>query len=174
MDAYIYQAALLCEDCANKIITQLTSKGKAPANTYDETTYDSDDFPKGPYSNGGGEADSPQYCDQCREHLENPLTEDGVEQLRQSYVLLIVGGCRGIYVPKSFSEKYPQYLTKQQIKDLHNPKREHYWDTWDDVLSKTVMEDVAGHTYTLHQDGDLFAVRNDLPTYLQDQLNDSF
>ena len=48
----------------------------------DENDYDSDDLPKGPYSNGGGEADTPQHCDGCGAFLENPLTGDGVP-LRQ-------------------------------------------------------------------------------------------
>ena len=43
-----------------------------------DTDYDSDDLPKGPYGDGGGEADSPQHCDGCRQFLENPLTGDGV------------------------------------------------------------------------------------------------
>src|SRR3954469_15157799 len=52
----------------------------------DEATWDSDKFPKGPYENGGGEADTPQHCDQCMAFLENPLTEDGcayvIDELR--------------------------------------------------------------------------------------------
>jgi hypothetical protein len=48
----------------------------------DENDYDSDDLPKGPYPNGGGEADTPQYCDGCGILLENPLTQAGY-RLRQ-------------------------------------------------------------------------------------------
>ena len=54
--AYVFQAAFLCEDCAEQIIAELEAAGK-------EDTGDSDDFPQGPYSNGGGEADSPNHCD---------------------------------------------------------------------------------------------------------------
>jgi hypothetical protein len=43
-----------------------------------ESDYDSDDLPKGPYSDGGGEADTPQHCDGCGQFLENPLTADGL------------------------------------------------------------------------------------------------
>ena len=43
-----------------------------------ESDHDSDDMPKGPYADGGGEADSPQHCDACGEFLENPLTGDGL------------------------------------------------------------------------------------------------
>ena len=58
MNAYIYQAAILCPACAEIVMNQLAEEGKAPANPKDEYTFDSDDYPKGPYPNGGGEADS--------------------------------------------------------------------------------------------------------------------
>jgi hypothetical protein len=72
MDVYIYKAALFCEDCAGRIKSQLARDGYEV-----KAAEDSDDYPCGPYSNGGGEADSPQHCDECSEFLENPLTEDG-------------------------------------------------------------------------------------------------
>ncbi|MFN0317543.1 MAG: hypothetical protein ACKVQA_21165 [Burkholderiales bacterium] len=45
---------------------------------------DSSEYPKGPYDEGGGEADSPQHCGGCREFLENPLTPDGMEYVRDA------------------------------------------------------------------------------------------
>lgn len=48
------------------------------ADLSDESTFDSDDWPKGPYSDGGGgESDSPCHCDACGAFLWNPLTPDG-------------------------------------------------------------------------------------------------
>jgi len=85
MDAYIYQAALLCEDCGKDVRETLSREGKAPSDPDDEGSYDSDEFPKGPYPQGGGEADSPQSCDSCGLFLENPLTRDGV-----NYVLDLI------------------------------------------------------------------------------------
>lgn len=82
MDAYIFQAALYCATCAGDIKLHLIMEGKAPADPHDESSYDSDDYPKGPYSNGGGEADSPQHCDTCGKFLENPLTSDGIDYVR--------------------------------------------------------------------------------------------
>ena len=94
INVYIYQAALYCEDCGESIRKELEASGKAPADPDDETSYDSSDFPAGPYPDGGGEADSPQHCDSGSEcldavtlpcgdkigaWLENPLTEDGVK-----------------------------------------------------------------------------------------------
>ncbi len=49
-----------------------------------ESDYDSDEHPKGPYSDGGGESDSPQHCASCGTFLENPLTDEGVEYVRES------------------------------------------------------------------------------------------
>ena len=73
MDAYIYQAALLCEDCGEAKRVELTKAGKAPADPEDEYSYDSDDFPKGPYPDGGGESDYEEHCDSCGTELDNPV-----------------------------------------------------------------------------------------------------
>jgi len=75
MDAYIYQAALLCEGCGLDTRRLLRSDLKP-------NTGDSDDFPQGPYGDGGGEADCPQHCGMCNEFLENPLTSNGYAGLR--------------------------------------------------------------------------------------------
>jgi len=91
-NAYAYQADLICEDCGNDIIERLEKKGV-------EDTGDSDDFPQGPHSDGGGESDSPQHCGNGRNcinkihvpggatigcPLGNSLTNDGVKYLRDT------------------------------------------------------------------------------------------
>lgn len=83
MKAYVYRAALLCEECGADARHRLTVAGKAPADPADEYSYDSDRFPKGPFSDGGGEADGPQHCDDCARFLENPLTSDGYAYVRE-------------------------------------------------------------------------------------------
>jgi hypothetical protein len=93
MDAYVYKAALWCGPC---MIKTLVAERKAAPGAIDlspaealqqivstngftnESDYDSDDPPKGPYADGGGEADTPQRCDGCRQFLENLLTGDGL------------------------------------------------------------------------------------------------
>lgn len=86
MKAYVYKAALYCEDCAESIQLDLEDgpahRLKPSPEELASEAYDSDDWPKGPYANGGGEADSPQHCDKCGIFLENPLTADG-----QKYVI---------------------------------------------------------------------------------------
>ena len=77
MQVYIYRAALYCEECGDAIGERLIGEGKAPANPADESSFDSDHFPKGPYPDGGGEADCAAHCDKCGVFLENALTADG-------------------------------------------------------------------------------------------------
>ena len=62
-DVYMFQGALLCEDCGRDVQDNLRKKGKAPEDEGDEESFDSDDFPKGPFGDGGGEADSIHHCD---------------------------------------------------------------------------------------------------------------
>jgi len=71
-------------ECGDGIRKLLDSKGGRPENVDDETTYDSDDYPKGPYPDGGGEADSPQHCDGCAVFLENDLTSEGREYVQET------------------------------------------------------------------------------------------
>lgn len=84
MKAYVFQAALICEACALDITEGPGKRVKPPhVDTDDESSYDSDEWPKGPYGEGGGEADSPQHCDMCGVFLENPLTPDGDAYVRE-------------------------------------------------------------------------------------------
>lgn len=75
--AYIYQAELLCACCAENVTRDLVRDGQV-------NTGDSDDFPQGPFPDGGGEADCPQHCGVCEAFLENPLTPDGYDYLERS------------------------------------------------------------------------------------------
>lgn len=87
MDVYMYSAALYCEPCTNKIRNSLN----APYSLDDESTWDSDDYPKGPYPDGGGEADRPQCCGDCGEFLENPLTGDGRRYVVEALESFVTG-----------------------------------------------------------------------------------
>ena len=74
MDAYIYKAALYCEGCALHLRRTLPDES---------IINNSETWPQGPYANGGGEADTPQHCDTCDVFLENPLTSDGLNYVRE-------------------------------------------------------------------------------------------
>jgi hypothetical protein len=99
MNVYIYDANIYCEDCGRAIRKQIKKDGFAPEDIKDESSYDSSEFPKGPYPDGGGEADSPQHCGsqgECAnaltlksgwkvgQFLENPLTNEGIEYVKKS------------------------------------------------------------------------------------------
>ena len=90
-DVYVFQAALVCEDCAAKIMARLDKQGV-------EDDGDSDTYPQGPHGDGGGEADSAEFCDMHRGcvnavrvantkigcPLGNPLTSDGAAAVKES------------------------------------------------------------------------------------------
>lgn len=84
LDVYVYAADLHCTRCGEKLREDLTREGRAPADPEDEKSYDSDNFPKGPYADGGGESDAPQHCGTCGRFLGNPLTADGVAYLKEA------------------------------------------------------------------------------------------
>lgn len=98
MNAYIYCADIYCEECGEAIRQQLRNEGKAPKHPGNESSYDSDQYPKGPFPDGGGECDQPQHCANqadCFNAIEfedghkvgvwlgNPLTEEGVRYTRE-------------------------------------------------------------------------------------------
>ena len=85
MKAYIYKAALLCEDCGEYTRKDLDAQGRRPADPDNESTYDSDNYPMGPIADGGGESDYPAHCAECDSFLENPITADGVDYVREQY-----------------------------------------------------------------------------------------
>lgn len=78
MNAYVYQVALICEDCAKPLLAARLADDIENGDDYSaDPCRDSDCCPQGPLLDGGGEADGPQHCDHCGVFLKNPLTEDG-------------------------------------------------------------------------------------------------
>ena len=80
MEVYLFQAALCCGSCAGAVKDSLRS---TPIDGDPILMADSGYYPQGPYWDGGGEADAPQCCDSCRTFLENPLTPEGYEYVRE-------------------------------------------------------------------------------------------
>lgn len=76
MDAYVYGADLYCADCGEDMLRDLSWW---PQDRRD----DSDQYPQGPYANGGGAGDFPKHCGDCGVFLENPLTSDGYEYVKE-------------------------------------------------------------------------------------------
>lgn len=78
MLTYIYQADLYCEDCAKQIKAELAYSHESQS----ENTFDSGDYPKGPYP--AGESDTPDHCGGCGIFLENSLTGDGEQYVKDA------------------------------------------------------------------------------------------
>jgi len=95
--AYIYRADVWCDTCGEKIIAKLTKAGKAPSDPQNESSYDSDKFPKY-YDAKSEKSDGPENCadGSCGgsyeykgrkltygTFLRNQLTPDGYDYLRE-------------------------------------------------------------------------------------------
>ncbi len=99
MNAFIFCADIYCEKCGESFRELITHNGNAPADPENEYSYDSEYFPKGPFADGGGEADTPQHCgngglcldptviggEKYGKFLENDLTHHGVENVREMH-----------------------------------------------------------------------------------------
>jgi hypothetical protein len=82
MNAYICDASLYCANCIRQ---------QQPQVRYENLRHIQGDK-SGPYPDGGGEADTPQHCGECGVFLENALTTDGVEYVRERVADNIANG----------------------------------------------------------------------------------
>lgn len=73
----IYTADCFCDSCADRIRERIIVEGQAPRKRWDETSYDSDEFPK--YMLANQESDSPQHCGSHVECLEAETLADGAK-----------------------------------------------------------------------------------------------
>jgi hypothetical protein len=110
--AYAFQGALLCVDCGRAAAESLLAKGVADDG-------DSGTFPQGPYPDGGGEADSAQFCGQGRHCLRAAeidghkvgcpllcyLTSDGVDAVYETVKRCIVS-------PRNYDQKLGRLLNR--------------------------------------------------------------
>ena len=77
--------------------------------------------------------------------------------------VLLVDGSTGIYGAKCFIEKYDRkewHILLDDAEILKDIDHKDYWEVWDDVMTYAYFEE-DGHRWTLYQDGDLWAVRDD-------------
>jgi hypothetical protein len=90
MNVYIYAAELWCEECGAKVCKELDAKGEAPEDSSDESSYDSDDYPKGPTPTNESESDAPLHCAGCGRFLEPLLTDEGIRYVREAIERAII------------------------------------------------------------------------------------
>jgi hypothetical protein len=97
-DVYVYAADIYCAACGEDIAKRLS---EAPGFDPENPPEDSDEFPQGPYSDGGGESDSPNHCgahEDCLQAITLPcgnkigcalaheLTNEGARSLNEMIV----------------------------------------------------------------------------------------
>jgi hypothetical protein len=77
--------------------------------------------------------------------------------------ILLLNDARGIYIPRDFTSHVGRdNVTGVSDEDwatlAAGPDSEHYWETWDDVLSGAVVTSTTHVKYRLNQDGDLWLI----------------
>ena len=75
---------------------------------------------------------------------------------------LFLSDARGVYIPRDFAESVRRELVENVSDDewqimLSGPEHEWYWDAWNDVEQKAVIND-GNRRWTLYQDGDLWLI----------------
>lgn len=83
-----------------------------------------------------------------------------------SGVSILLSDSNGIYIPKFFAEHMAEGWTGGSEYDLSvlksGPEAESYWEVWDWYLTYASHVDKNGKTWRLYQDGDLFAICDEL------------
>ena len=83
-------------------------------------------------------------------------------------IQLLLDDNRGIYIPQNFVDEFKlELLSGINAEDVKTcqagPEHEWYWDAWDNILNNASYQE-NGHTFTLHQDGALFGICDELMT----------
>ena len=82
-------------------------------------------------------------------------------------IQILADSARGIYIPQHFAESViveewgldPESWEVQTIES--GPDNAQYWDAWHQILDSARFTDSDGHEWSLYQDGDLYAIRDD-------------
>jgi hypothetical protein len=89
---------------------------------------------------------------------------------------LIIDDSRGIHIPQFFATHFDMdawgVSDEQKQVLMSGADTEEYWDVWDEVLRNATYNDGKGHTWTLEQDGDVFAVRDDAESVNEEPVDE--
>ena len=82
---------------------------------------------------------------------------------------LLLSDQRGVYIPRDFAEGFDlkSWHIDFDVSALSDPDSDLYWDTWERVVSSAFLLDAEGNCFTLHQDGDLWAICPNLMTDIE-------
>lgn len=80
---------------------------------------------------------------------------------------LVTDSHHGIYCPQftlqSLTDKWTGISDEDRETVLAGPDAEWYWESWDNTLNSAKFTDADGHGWSLYQDQDVWAIRNDVP-----------
>jgi hypothetical protein len=90
--------------------------------------------------------------------------------IAMSGLTLLITDASGIYIPKEFCNRFApeSWGLSEDMAEWHicsmGPDTEWYWESWDEIVSRASHKDANGHIWSLHQDGDVWAVCVELMT----------
>lgn len=123
MNAFLFQAAFLCEDCATAVRRDLIRAGYRV-----HAEEDSDNFPCGPYSPATrGEADCPDHCDHCNAFLASDLTGDGAAYVRDALAPVLARADLSTWTRDGFADWLARCAEAQGKPVLAVWAREYRW-----------------------------------------------
>ena len=82
-------------------------------------------------------------------------------------IVLLLSDARGTYIPRDFVEEFNMVdwnVTEEQAEGCKNCENEWYWESWETILNNAFYIDKKGNKFSLHQDGDLWAICYDRMT----------
>jgi hypothetical protein len=78
-------------------------------------------------------------------------------KLQDANLELLVNSAHGVYIPKIFWDQYKNYFPGFDGSELSDPNNEYYWEVWDELLNKTVINDNGIECAILHME-DVWAI----------------
>lgn len=93
---YIYRADIYCDGCGREICRNVPSEDVRHWG-------DSNDFPQ---PCPAGEADTPQHCGACGGFLQNPLTPDGYDYVREAILTYNETGHGRFDILEQWAQRY--------------------------------------------------------------------
>lgn len=83
------------------------------------------------------------------------------------YVKILLDSCRGIYIPQNFANEFKtdefSGIEKSDLDIIKvGPDHPWYWESWQTITDNASFTE-DGRQWTLYQDGDLFAIADDMP-----------
>ena len=83
-------------------------------------------------------------------------------------MILMMSDAYGVYIPQNtmndLTEQWQGINDEDRAICLAGTDHEQYWDAWFNILDSAFYIDDSGNKYTLHQDGDLWAICPELMT----------